>query len=86
MEVLGMQSSMPPAEVAGLIFDALQRRDFEAVGRLQHDDVEDDFVPVGVYRGRAAVRGFFEELFAAVPDLTRASMPRVGGLRCAAST
>jgi predicted ester cyclase len=35
-----------------------------------HDDGEDDFVAVGVYRGKPAVRAFFEELFAAVPDLT----------------
>ena len=65
-----MQSPLSPAEVAADIFDALQRRDLDAVASLQHDDVEDDFVAVGVYRGKPAVRGFFEELFAAVPDFT----------------
>jgi hypothetical protein len=30
--------------------------------------VVDDFVAVGVYRGRPAVRAFFTELFAAFPD------------------
>jgi steroid delta-isomerase-like uncharacterized protein len=61
---------MPPAEVAAAIFDALQHRDLDAVARLQHDDVDDDFVAVGVFRGKAAVRAFFEQLFAAVPDLS----------------
>jgi steroid delta-isomerase-like uncharacterized protein len=61
---------MSPAEVAATIFESLQRRDLDAVARLQHDDIVDDFVAVGVYRGKPAVRGFFGELFAAVPDLT----------------
>lgn len=66
-----MQSPLvSPAEVAEAIFDSMQRRDLDAVARLQHDDIEDDFVAVGVYRGKPAVRGFFEELFAAVPDFT----------------
>lgn len=65
-----MPSPTSPAEVAAAIFDSLQRRDLDAVARLQHDDVDDDFVAVGVYRGKLAVRAFFEELFAAVPDLT----------------
>ena len=65
-----MQSPMSPAEVAATIFDSLQRRDLDAVALLQHDDIVDDFVAVGVYRGKPAVRAFFEELFAAVPDLT----------------
>ena len=65
-----MESALSPADVAAGLFDALQRRDLDAVADLQHDDVDDDFVAVGVYRGKPAVRGFFEELFAAVPDFT----------------
>lgn len=65
-----MQSPSSPAEVAAAIFEALQRRDLDAVGRLQHDGVVDDFVAIGVYRGRQAVRVFFEELFSALPDGT----------------
>lgn len=63
-----MPSPGSPAEVAAAIFEALQRRDLDAVGALQHDGVVDDFIAVGVYRGRQAVRGFFEELFAAMPQ------------------
>jgi steroid delta-isomerase-like uncharacterized protein len=63
-----MPAHASPADVAAAIFEALQRRDLDAVGELQHDEVEDDFIAIGVYRGRQAVRGFFEELFAAMPD------------------
>jgi steroid delta-isomerase-like uncharacterized protein len=56
--------------VASAIFDALNRRDYDAVTALQHDDIADDFVPVGVFTGKAAVADFFTELFAAVPDFT----------------
>lgn len=38
------------------------------MGELQHPDVVDDFVAVGVVRGKAAVRRFFEEMLAAFPD------------------
>lgn len=65
-----MESQLSPAEVAAGIFDSVQRRDLDALARLQHDDVDDDFVAVGVYRGKPAVRGFFEGLFAAIPDFT----------------
>ena len=47
-----------------------RRRDLDAVARLQHDDVEDDFVAVGVYRGKPGSGGVFVELFAAIPDFT----------------
>jgi len=64
-----MNPPLSPAEVAAGIFESFQRRDLDAVARMQHDDIEEDFVAVGVYRGKPAVRAFFEELFAAVPDL-----------------
>ena len=47
--------------VARAIFTAIEARDLDRLGALQHDDVVDDFVAVGVMRGRAAARGFFEE-------------------------
>lgn len=54
--------------IARKIFELLNGRDLDGVAELQHPDVVDDFVAVGVYRGRPAVRAFFEELFAAFPD------------------
>jgi steroid delta-isomerase-like uncharacterized protein len=58
------------AEVAAQLFAALQSKDPEDMAALQHEDVVDDFVAVGVYRGKPAVRAFFEELFTAFPDFT----------------
>ncbi|MBI4957822.1 MAG: ester cyclase [Myxococcales bacterium] len=57
-----------PAEAARRLIELLNARDLDGVAALQHEDVVDDFVAVGVYRGRAEVRRFFEELFGAFPD------------------
>ena len=57
-----------PGALARKLIEAVAAHDLDAVGALQHDDVVDDFTAVGVYRGRAAVRGFFEETFGAFPD------------------
>ena len=56
------------AEVAGEIFDALGKRDLGAAMALVADDAVDDFVVIGEVRGKAAIRRFFEELLAALPD------------------
>ena len=68
-----VQSSPSPAVVAAGIFEALGHRDLDALEGLQHDEVVDDFIAVGIFRGRKAVRGFFEELFGALPDATLAA-------------
>ena len=57
-----------PREVAIAIFDALNRHDLDTVMALDHTDVVDDFVAVGVFDGAPAVRAFFTEIFAAMPD------------------
>lgn len=57
-----------PAEVATAIFEALGRRELDAMAELDHPDVVDDFVAIGEFRGIPAVRAFFDELFAAFPD------------------
>jgi predicted ester cyclase len=49
-------------------FGAVAARDPDAMAAHWHPDGIEDFVPIGVYRGPAAVRGFFTELFTAVPD------------------
>jgi steroid delta-isomerase-like uncharacterized protein len=56
------------AEVADEIFDALGKGDLDAALALVADDSVDDFVAVGEVCGKAAIRGFFEELLAAFPD------------------
>lgn len=57
-----------PAGVAERVFQALNARDLDGFGALAADDVVDDFLAVGEFRGRAAVVGFFSELLDAVPD------------------
>ena len=49
-------------------FDAIDNRDPDAIVAHWRDDGVDDVVPVGVLRGRDELRGYFETLFAAVPD------------------
>jgi steroid delta-isomerase-like uncharacterized protein len=57
-----------PAEVARAVFEAVARRDPDGIVELGAVDYVDDFVAIGEYRGRAAVRDFFRETFAAFPD------------------
>ena len=52
--------------VAGA-FDALGRQDLDGVLAHMRDDMVDVF-PTRTCRGKAAIRGYFEELFAAFPD------------------
>lgn len=56
------------ADLARKLLEAVSAHDLDALGELQHEDVVDDFVAVGVFRGRAAVRQFFAETFGAFPD------------------
>jgi steroid delta-isomerase-like uncharacterized protein len=50
-------------------FDALARRDAQAIGEHYREDCVVDIAPIQVFRGRQAIVDFFLELFAAVPDL-----------------
>ena len=60
---------LTPAEVAQAAFDGVNAHDPDAVVANNADDCVDDFVAVAVFRGKAAIRDFFAELFAAMPDL-----------------
>jgi steroid delta-isomerase-like uncharacterized protein len=55
-------------EHARSYFDALARRDAEAMGDHWSGEGIEDIVPLGVFRGVAEITSFFRELFAAVPD------------------
>ena len=50
-------------------FDAVARRDPDAMASHWHAQGVDDMVPLAPLRGPGAVRSFFSELFTAVPDL-----------------
>ncbi|MGI8845122.1 MAG: ester cyclase [Thermoleophilaceae bacterium] len=49
-------------------FDAVGRRDPDAMAGHWHADGVGDLVPIGILRGPGGVRSFFSELFTAVPD------------------
>jgi len=50
-------------------FDALAARNADAVEQAWDADGVNDLVPLGIFRGPAAIRAFFEEMFAAMPDI-----------------
>lgn len=64
-----VKATASPADVATALFDALNRRDLDVLAELDHPDVVDDFVAIGVFRGVGGVRAFFVELFDAFPDV-----------------
>ena len=57
-----------PSEVARAIFDALSKKDLDAFVEFISDDTVDDFVAIEEFRGKPAIRQFFDQLLAAFPD------------------
>lgn len=57
------------AQAAVRDFEALSKRDAAGMEAAYADDAIIELVPVGVLRGSAELRQFFEGLFAAMPDL-----------------
>ena len=62
------QAGFSPQERATEIFAAMKRHDLDGMQAHSHADVQDDFVAIGVFRGRDMVRRFFSEMFGAFPD------------------
>lgn len=50
-------------------FDAMSRRDADAMAEHWGADAVEDVVPVGILRGRDEIRSLFESTFAALPDV-----------------
>jgi len=50
-------------------FEALANRDAAGMEACYAEDAVVDLVPVGVLRGSTEIRAFFDDLFAAIPDL-----------------
>jgi steroid delta-isomerase-like uncharacterized protein len=66
-------------------FEAMDRRDVEAMVSHWREDGVDDIVPVGLLRGRDAMRKYFKSVFAATPDAKTTVTRLVAGERsCAA--
>ena len=57
------------ADTARSYFDALAARDAGAAAGLWHKDGVNDLVPLGIFRGPAAIRQHFTEMFTAMPDM-----------------
>jgi steroid delta-isomerase-like uncharacterized protein len=56
-----------PAEVARAIFDAVSKKRLDDAMAYVAEDAVDDFVAIGRFEGKAAIRRFFDELLAAFP-------------------
>jgi steroid delta-isomerase-like uncharacterized protein len=66
-------------QVAMASFEGALARDPDRIVASAHpEDYVDDFVAIGEFRGKEAVRAFFDELFAAMPDFEM-SVERVVG-------
>jgi|SRR5579872_2305552 len=61
--------ALTPADTARALFEALSKRDVDAVLTLDSDDAVGDVVAIGEFRGKAAIRRFLDEMFTAFPDL-----------------
>ena len=62
------QRTAAPREVAQALFDGVIKGDLTPMDTYTHPDCVDDFVAIGRFHGRDAIKGFFEELFTAFPD------------------
>jgi steroid delta-isomerase-like uncharacterized protein len=49
-------------------FEDLKNHDLSRANEFWGPESVDHFLPVGVFQGTDAIRGYFEEMFAAVPD------------------
>lgn len=61
--------SVDPVDVARAAFRSVAAGHLDHFTELLHEDVVFDVVPVGLRRGRQAVRRYFEEVRLAMPDL-----------------
>jgi steroid delta-isomerase-like uncharacterized protein len=59
---------MAAREVAESYFDAIRRRDLDALASHYSPELVVDMLGQGILRGPGEMRGFFEALFAAIPD------------------
>ena len=61
------QGTASPREVAQALFDGLANRDLSGLDRLVDERAIDDFVAIGQFHGRDAIRGFFDLEFIEIP-------------------
>lgn len=56
-------------ETVRAYFDALVARDPETMASYWSEEGIEEILPVGIFRGPSEIKGYFRELFAAVPDM-----------------
>jgi steroid delta-isomerase-like uncharacterized protein len=57
-----------PEETVRAYFDAVAARDPDAMVQYWSEDGIEEILPVGILRGPEEIKGYFSELFAAIPD------------------
>ena len=62
------QTVRTPEETVRSYFDAVIARDPDGMAEHWADDGIEEILPVGIFRGPEEVKGWFTELFTAVPD------------------
>jgi steroid delta-isomerase-like uncharacterized protein len=68
MQTHAREAERSPVEVFRTLFaEVLNRRDADALVPYWSEDIAEHF-PTGTYRGASAVRDYFAEMFAAIPD------------------
>ncbi|MFF6961820.1 ester cyclase [Streptomyces anthocyanicus] len=77
-------NGVDPVDVARAAFRSVATGHLDRFTELLHEDVVFDVVPVGLRRGRQAVRQYFEEVRRAMPDLVMTLEHAVGDDRYAA--
>jgi predicted ester cyclase len=66
--VVAKTQPLIPAQVAEAALASFASRDADQVAANVHADAVEHFLPIGEFRGRAAIRDFWHGLFAAFPD------------------
>jgi steroid delta-isomerase-like uncharacterized protein len=61
---------MSPAESARFAFESIGRRDISYADEVYDEGVFEHFLPLEPLYGRQATKAHFEQLFAAIPELT----------------
>ena len=77
------QTAATPLKVARAAFDALSKKDLDTLSEFHTGETVDDFVAIGEIRGKTSIRRFFDELFAAFPNL-EVTVDRIVGDRSTA--
>lgn len=63
-----MAQTTSAADLMEQAFKAVSNKDLAALESFWHDDIVEEFVVTGPLRGKAEVRAYFEEVWAAIPD------------------